>query len=396
MAGDNNLGGAGKKDLDEMQKVGSDSKINIVVQLNAENNKTTRFLVEKNNLKVLQEMSRVNYSDPKTLTDFIKWGTKNYPANYYLVNVWNHGEGWENLPADYNWENIRASNPLKQSKIRRFKSVLFFKTIRKVHGAPAPERLIAMDVASDLRKVISETEELRKAISDGLPIGKKLDILGCDACLMNTLEICYENKDIADYMISSEDTETGNGWPYAMILNKLASKPEMSPRELSIVIIQEHEKHYESEGDNITDQGATQSAIDLGQIKLVADSVNKLAELLMKNLNNYIAALIAAKEKSQKFTTQEYIDFLSFLQQLIKWFPNNDEIKSVAKEILGKLEGMTGSLIIANAKSGESVKDANGLSIYFPNSDNYSPDYSDLLFSKEGKWNELLIKIFSG
>lgn len=87
MAGDNNLEWAGKEDLDEMQIVGSDSKVKIVVQFDTEQNRTTRYLVEKNNLKVLQEMPGVNCGDPSVLTDFIKWGTKNYPAKYYLINV---------------------------------------------------------------------------------------------------------------------------------------------------------------------------------------------------------------------------------------------------------------------------------------------------------------------
>jgi Clostripain family len=166
MAGDNNLEGAGKEDLDEMMKVGSDSKISIVVQFDTEENKTTRYLIEKNNLKVLQEMPGVNTGDPKILTDFIKWGTKNYPAKYYLVDVWNHGGGWENLPADYNWENIRASNPMRQGKIKRLRRSLFKTTIKKIHSLPGPKRLIAMDAGS---QDYLDNQELRKAIFDGLP-----------------------------------------------------------------------------------------------------------------------------------------------------------------------------------------------------------------------------------
>jgi hypothetical protein len=394
MAGDNNLEGAGKEDLDEMQKVGSDSKVNIVVQFDTEENKTTRYLVEKNNLKVLLEMPGVNCGDPKTLTDFIKWGTKNYPAKYYLVDVWSHGTGWENLAADY-WEDIRASNPLRQSKIKRFRRALFVTTIKKIHSLSDPQRLIAIapDVGS---KDYLDNQELRKAISDGMPNGRKIDILGCDACLMNMLEICYENKDVADYMVGSEETEPGSGWPYTMILNKLAINPEMSPRELAKVITQQYGQYYENKGDKITHQNITQSALDLGQIKSVADSVNKLAEILIKDLDSVTPGVSAARNKAQKFTTPEYIDLFSFLQQLTKWLPDNDEINGVVKEISDKLEAPTNPLVIANAKLGDSVKDANGVSIYFPADKNtYSPEYADLLFSKDCKWNEFLTKLFS-
>jgi predicted RNA-binding protein with PIN domain len=36
MAGDNNLEGAGKEDLDEMKEVGSSSELNIIVQFDTE------------------------------------------------------------------------------------------------------------------------------------------------------------------------------------------------------------------------------------------------------------------------------------------------------------------------------------------------------------------------
>jgi cysteine peptidase C11 family protein len=396
MAGDNNLEGAGKEDLDEMQIVGSDSKINIVVQFDTEQNKTTRYLVEKNNLKVLQEMPGVNCGDPKVLTDFIKWGTKNYPANYYLVNVWNHGGGWENLPADYNWENVRSSNPLKQSKIKQFRRALFVTTIKKIHrkirSSPNPERLIAMDVGS---QDYLDNQELRKAIFDALPNGRKIDILGCDACLMNMVEICYENKDVADYMVGSEEVEPGSGWPYTMILKKLAVNPEMTPRELSKVVTQEYGKYYDNEGDKIADQFVTQSAIDLAQVNSLADSVNELAEILIKDLNNVLPGVTVAKDKAQRFSTPEYIDLLSFCEQLTKRLPNNNEVKDAVKKISDKINGPTSSLVIANVTWGDTVKDANGVSIYFPTAQNYSADYSDLLFSKDCKWNEFLTKFFS-
>jgi Clostripain family len=392
MAGDNNLEGAGKEDLDEMKKVGSSSKVSIVVQFDTEENKTTRYLVEKNNLKVLQEMPGVNCGDPKILTDFIKWGTKNYPAKYYLVDVWNHGGGWKNLPADYNWENIRASKPMRQGKIKQFRRSLFTTTIKKIHSLSLPERLIAMDVGS---KDYLDNQELRKAIFDGLPNGKKIDILGCDACLMNMLEIGYENKDVAEYMVGSEETEPGSGWPYTMILNKLASDPQMSPGELAKVITQQYGEYYKNEGDKIADQSVTQSALDLGQIKSVADSVNILAEILIKDLNSVTPFVTQARERAQKFSTTDYIDLLSFLQQLTKWLPNNDEIKGAVKQISDKLNGPTSALVIANTKLGDTVKDANGVSIYFPAKEKYSPDYADLLFSKDCKWNEFLTKHFS-
>ncbi len=176
----------------------------------------------------------------------------------------------------------------------------------------------------------------------------------------------------------------------------------MSPGELAKVITQQYEEYYKNEEVKMTQQNkmsqqnVTQSALDLGQIKSLADSINKLAEILIKDQSSVTPGVSAASQKVQKFTMLEYVDLLSFLQQLTKWLPDNDDIKGVVKEISDKLEGASNPFVIANAKFGDGVKDANGVSIYFP-ADKYadSPDYADLLFSKDCKWNEFLTKLFS-
>jgi hypothetical protein len=116
---------------------------------------------------------------------------------------------------------------------------------------------------------------------------------------------------------------------------------------------------------------------------------------LIKDLNNVLPGVTVAKDKAQRFSTPEYIDLLSFCEQLTKRLPNNNEVKDAVKKISDKINGPTSSLVIANVTWGDTVKDANGVSIYFPTAQNYSADYSDLLFSKDCKWNEFLTKFFS-
>ena len=67
MAGDNNLQGAGSTDLAEMKRIGSTDDVNVIVQFDTKANKTTRYRVEKNKLKVLREM-RAGGRNPSFLT----------------------------------------------------------------------------------------------------------------------------------------------------------------------------------------------------------------------------------------------------------------------------------------------------------------------------------------
>lgn len=382
MAGDNNLEGAGKDDLAEMKKIGSTAAVNVIVQFDTEQNKTTRYLVQKSKLKKLQTMPGVDSGDPKVLSDFIAWGTKNFPAQRYLVDVWNHGGGWENLPSDFNYDSIRAAKPQVGAQLKRVKRAIFRTTVKKIAKLPVKARAIAIDCGSH---DYLDNQELRDALLKALPGGRKIDILGCDACLMNMLEIAYEMKNTANVMVGSEQTEPGAGWPYTAILKPLVAKPSMAAADLARIIVDEYGKYFQREGEP-----ATQSALDLSRIENIASAVNDLANEFISNLQNVAGDVTLARDKAQKYEYPEYVDLGDFAKQLKLRLPGNTKIKSAADRVLSSL----GSVVIKNATAGKSVERSTGVSIYFPHQEDYAPDYSDLDFSKQGKWRKFLEALF--
>ncbi len=393
MAGDNNLEGAGQDDLAEMQQVGSTDQVNVIVQFDTEENKTTRYRVERNKLKSVQTMPGVDCGDPKVLTAFISWGMQQYPAQHYLVDIWNHGGGWENLPANFDYNSIRAAKPKLASDLKRVKRSLFRTTVHKIDQLPPVERAIAIDCGSH---DYLDNKELHDAIANSLANGHKVDILGCDACLMNMFEICYEMQDTANFMVGSEETEPGAGWPYAAILGMLAANPAMSPSDLAKTIAQNYGQWYTQHGDPVNDKSATQSALDLGKLKPVADAVNQLADALTKDIHKIAVAgaVSLARDKAQKFEYPEYIDLGDFTQQLLARLPRNAAVKAAGKALLQALQSQNGSFVIANATWGLGVQHATGVSIYFPHQEDYAPDYAALRFSQEGHWNKLLQALY--
>ena len=387
MAGDNNLEAAGRDDLAEMKQVGSTAEVNILVQFDTEKNETTRYRIERNRAKVLEQLRGVDCGDPKVLTQFIQWGIKNYPAQHYLLDVWNHGGGWENLPADFNYDNIRLAKPSRAAKLNRVKRALFRTTVKKIDERPWQERAIAIDCGSH---DYLDNQELRDGVLKALPAGRKLDILGCDACLMNMLEIAYEMKDTAAFMVGSEETEPGAGWPYAAILKGLVAKPTMSPANLAKTIVTEYGKSYQK-----TRETATQSALDLAQIPSAAAAVNELVDALLADLAKVAGAVSLARDQAQKFEMPEYVDLADFAEQLARRLPQNVKVTAAAKKLLTALSLTTGTgLVIQNATCGPKVQRAHGVSIYLPHKEDYSPDYSDLTFSKDGKWQTFLKALF--
>ena len=238
--------------------------------------------------------------------------------------------------------------------------------------------------------VAAVTSALNDAVAKALPHGRKIDILGCDACLMNMLEIAYEMKDTASFMVGSEQTEPGAGWPYTAILKPLVAQPTMSPSDLAKLIVAEYGKYFQK-----AREAATQSALDLSRIDATAGAVNDLANALINDMANVAGAVCLARDKAQKFEYPEYVDLGDFARQLQLRLPGNANVTSAANKVLNSLGASGGAgLVLGNATAGEEVARSTGVSIYLPHQEDYAPDYSDLAFSKEGKWRQFLEALF--
>lgn len=387
MAGDNNLQGAGSSDLAEMKRVGSTDDVNVIVQFDTKANRTTRYRIEKNKLGVLQQMPGVDCGDPRVLTSFIQWGIKNFPAQHYLLNVWNHGGGWENLPADYDYDAIRVAKPRTAAKLRRLKRSVFRTTVRRIHQRPPQARAIAIDCGSG---DYLDNQELRVAVTKALPRGRKLDVFACDACLMNMIEIAFEMKDTARFMVGSEETEPAAGWPYAAILKPLVANPAMAPVDLAKLIVVQYGKAYARGGEAVT-----QSALDLARIPSAAAAVNELADLLLADLPGIAGAVTLARDRAQKFDMPEYIDLGDFVAQLAQRVPHSPKLQTAVRNVQASLHPASpGAFVIQNATIGAAMARATGVSIYFPHPQDYAPDYAALLFSQHGRWKAFLEALF--
>jgi hypothetical protein len=86
---------------------------------------------------------------------------------------------------------------------------------------------------------------------------------------------------------------------------------------------------------------------------------------------------------------------MSFLDELVKWLPENQpDVKDAVKRTLAVLKQNGNRFIIANSTWGPTVNRASGISIYFPSAAQYLTDYSDLQFSKKYSWNRFLESLF--
>jgi hypothetical protein len=491
-AADNDLEEEAITDLKEMKKVGSTDEVNIVAQLDSRGRGSTfRFLIGDEQTTLDEDAEKdplpeINTGDPRELTNFIVWAADKYKAENYMLVLWGHGRGWEDLDnADraaapttdaviFKKEQVEAGENgygetlddymsialSRQKEIRTFpkdqpqrpkigktvesqfeidekgRNVIRVRLQSSKH--PSPQDNVAYSIASHEQTSSKRTEsessigfltdetpgkesetsqdvlklsELDVALADARSgskalNGRRIEILGMDACLMGMAEVGHQIKEHVKYLVASEDTIFDEGWPYARILGRLVKNPSMPPEDLSVVIVREFLIHYREQ-----DKDATKSVCNLMRSDDLADAIQKLADKLITGVSSTSgivgAAILASRAMSQSFYLKDYVDLYDFCSHLGQ-LCGDEEIKESCSELMDIIRrnevdtGNTQSELQTNLEEepyvhsygfvGHRLRDANGVSIYFP-CFHPSPKYAELPFAKQSKWGEFLIAL---
>ncbi|MBI3927184.1 MAG: hypothetical protein HY319_16730 [Armatimonadetes bacterium] len=195
-----------------------------------------RFSATQLSSELVQDLGEVDSAAGKTLADFLSWGMENYPAEHYLVLLMDHGYGILGAIQDESSQEL----------------------------APLPE----------LRAALEDAERRT---------GRRIDIVGFDACLMGLAEAAYEFKDVTSVVVGSQDYENVPGWPLAAVLARLQQESRSAPmpvEEVAGMIVEEAAR---------TPQATpTLSAVRTDRMEQVREAVEGLAgELLEPDVSPY-------------------------------------------------------------------------------------------------------------
>lgn len=289
MNGDNDLEKYAIADYIEMAKAGSTEDVQVVVQLDRRTTKsiqgvsgwteTIRFRVEKGKRPqqrfALKRMGELDMGDGKVLQDFVEWGIQEFPARKYALVIWDHGDGFRNIPGTGGARRER-----------------YFRSVDE-----ATFRAVSHDQTN---QNVLFTRELQDSLSRALK-GRRLDILGFDACLMGMVEVAYALRNVADVLVASEELVPGNGWGHDLWLKELVRDPFAYDGErLGSLIVRSYEKVY----GNVSlfrDPGTTLSAIRLVGIDPLAEAITGLSRLLMDELDRNLEAIRRARASCSSY-----------------------------------------------------------------------------------------------
>ena len=124
MAGDNNLSEYGLRDIEEMQKTGSASNTNVLVEIDqaGDFDGVIRYEISKKDPRtgkadriVKDRLPEKDSGNPQTLLDSLKWVKSLYESKKYFIVIWNHGSGFRNRIAS------RASLTLPPNEVIKIK-----------------------------------------------------------------------------------------------------------------------------------------------------------------------------------------------------------------------------------------------------------------------------------
>lgn len=232
---------AGSIDLNEMMAAGSTDNVNVIVLTGGANKtgwQTIKSWKIENGQQLALDFTPIDdeMSNPANLTSFINWTTDSFPAEKYVLDLWNHGMA--------------------------------------IRGYGHDENTDAHFTVPDLIAAIDSTTFTRN--------GNYFELIGFDACLMSTIEVQSGLKDYGEYFIGSEETEPGHGWNYTPIIEAMENGDVENGAELGTVIVdgffdQAFEEGTENVTLAVTDLTLVQPIVDALQTlmtKIEADSLN--------------------------------------------------------------------------------------------------------------------------
>jgi hypothetical protein len=420
----NNLSPFALKNFNDMTSVGSNDTVTTLVQWYQPGQPGTwRYKVEKGKM-VLEECNPApaDGSSAHDLVEAMRWATTKHPAQKYSLVLWDHGIGiidpaWGNhrpwaskdfLDIDPEFVKNNPRIQISGLTIEDLEDITLTATTACLDATATTsldntttETMQRGILFNEQSKTYMDNQNLAQALKDistNVLKGKKIDLLGMDACLMAMVEIGYLAHKHASILIASQEVELANGWNYAAFIHLLSTK-NATPGLVAQGIIKSYEHYYK---DRV--QFYTQSAINLDLMDLIKNNIDAVITGFRscQHLEKTDVAAMAKKARRSclQLSSANYIDlytfYADFLHQLASGNPAFLRAKAVEdlKDSLAQGMHLIEQAVIANT-AGKNMLRAKGLSIYFPLR-YVDRSYPKTEFAKECQWYGFIKELCGG
>jgi hypothetical protein len=357
MNGANDLHTYTTLNMNQMEKVAQNSDVRFVVQWKQSKSAfpsstfdgTRRYLVKPDQSsaivsELVQDLGAgVDMGKPETLHDFISWAQTYYPAQRYVLVVWNHGNGWR----------------------------------RSLSDTPAITRAVSYD---DETGNAIQTWQLAQALGN-----RKFDILAWDASLMQMLEVAYEVQDKAEFVVGSEESPPGEGYPYDLIFQQFRDRPNDTTRALTKSFVDGMLAVPAYQNRKIT-----QSVIETSKLPQLANAVDLFAAQLIAHRETIAPEIPNIRAQAQAYspTAVRFYRDLSDVAQRVEAAFNIPALTNAAAGVRAAVQ----NAVVWEGHNALSPG-SRGVSIDFSPADRFQPsahEYGLLRFAKDTRWDDWL------
>ena len=326
MAADNDLDPFAAANLRELAQAGPAPDTEVIVQVDrharlakdsianlAPFTGTKRLRVASGHLEELADLGETNMADRHVLTDFVRWGIAEHPAERYALILWDHGAGWLGFGVDES-ESPRA-------------------------------RLGLSDVGDAI------AEGTRAAGLD------RLALLGFDACFMGTLEVASTMAPYADYLLVSEDLEPAHGWGYGSVASSAARS--RSGADLGRALLGGYREKAAQHG---TADTITLSLVDLRRVEEIDRALVSFASakgpVELTAVARARAAALEFGASADLRKARNLVDLGDLASQIASSQPEGARVANAVRSMIGQA--------VVEKVAGRARAAATGLSVYFP------------------------------
>ena len=368
------------EDIKEMEKVCSTDRVKIVVLADTYEayEGTHWYFIEDGEVDIdleagvhdcdCQEIAgecpgELNMGDPATLEYMIVNAARFAPAENYMLVLWDHGASWYGVCWDY-------SSPA---------------------NSPLPEGDHDCLHMGEISGAIRNASEV---LGDSW-----LKIIAFDACLMSAVEVAYEIRDLAEYMVGAITTVARPGYEWEWLLNRINGLESATPWEVGKAMVEVFMEYYDQcVGNGIGGYPyASESLIDLSAVsRLVDEGVSDLASALLKYLEGggresviQYCSEVHTPQIQYLGELDPFVDLGIFADTLAQQLPG---LRVIADKILQSLRETVVYYDFVTSEYGGCMN-TTGMSIYYTCAANHLHEYGDLAFGEDTLWDEFLFEL---
>lgn len=311
--------GSATADLKEMMEVNLPDNITVVVETGGakewqnemmNSQKIERYVYQNDELSLVDSQPLANMGEEKTLEEFLTFCQKEYDADHKMLLFWNHG-GTDGVAYDENYDYDYLTQ-------------------------------------GEISTALDKTTEY------------KFDIIGFDACLMASLDTALAIEPYAEYMIASEELESGDGWDYTSWMQALCDDPDMKITELGKIICDSFLEYYAQTEDY---SSSTLSLTDLSKIGNLSNAMDAYGKELLTYSAQEPAVLSRFSRQAKKVRNFGTNSKTAGYTNLVDLGDLVDKEVDFAPESATKVKEALKEAVVYQA-SGE-ARQTSGLSIYY-------------------------------